>query len=52
MKTENFNKEDGYVAPEMETIKIVPRAVLLDGSCPTYTNEDIDDPCPTEEKPW
>ena len=52
MKTENFNKEERYVAPEMESIQIFPRSVLLDSQCPTENTEPIDDPCPNNNYQW
>lgn len=51
MKTENFNKEERYVAPEMETILFTPRtAVLGDSQMEGIT--PVDPNCPDDEKQW
>lgn len=53
MKTENFNKEERYIAPEMEALGITPGTVL-NQSCPTYSFECINDgsTCPEHVYDW
>lgn len=48
-----INKEQKYVAPDMEALEITPGTVL-NASCTKDNFECIsyDDPCPTHENAW
>ena len=45
MKTENFNKEERYVAPELETLQISIHGALLESQLPTITCNPYEDLC-------
>ena len=48
MKAENFNKEERYVAPELETVLIIPRTAVL-GNSPMEGIDPSNPDCPMEE---
>lgn len=45
MKAENFNKEERYVAPEMETLQISIHGALLESQMEPVTCNPDEDQC-------